>query len=572
MCAMNHSAAAPRARRAALASLLAVLLTTAVVAVSPPPTAADETGGSWRLAFVRRDDGNGAQAMVLEPGGTPRTVPLDVTPTLVRLSPSGQRLAVLKRYAYRSEDGDVSVTDLFGSCIRHAVDDNAGATGISWSPEGDVIAYTNRYVSGVDNLGQGVFTVVADRIEEPSGRLIADSVNDDSPTVHPDARRVAYATYTSEGRSDVLVRDVRSDTVTTLVDEPGDAVNPVFSPNGARLAYVHLSIDGTVSELKVAADDGSGAQVLETGLDSVREPAWSPDSTTLLVAGSKDGTPGIFAVPADGGGAVRLTTGDDVSPTAAPASPAGTSDGGGYQLVADDLSAPTYGAGCPTGLPQAPSRFVAVARPSRAAGAVATTADGLASSSMVDAGVQGPLELVAPIVGVAATPLGDGWWQVASDGGVFAHGAAPFLGSLGGLVLNQPIVAVAATPSGNGYWLVAADGGVFAFGDAAFHGSLGGLTLNRPIVGAASTPSGNGYWLVASDGGVFAFGDAAFHGSLGHLTLVEPIVSMTATRSGNGYWLTAGDGGLFALGDAPFLGSAAGTGRRYIGLVTNGSL
>ncbi|HEY5012201.1 MAG TPA: ice-binding family protein [Acidimicrobiia bacterium] len=81
-------------------------------------------------------------------------------------------------------------------------------------------------------------------------------------------------------------------------------------------------------------------------------------------------------------------------------------------------------------------------------------------------------------------------------------------------------------PSGNGYWLVASDGGIFKFGDATFHGSTGAMTLNKPIVGMASTPSGNGYWLVATDGGIFSFGDATFHGSTGAMTLNKPIVGM----------------------------------------------
>ena len=37
----------------------------------------------------------------------------------------------------------------------------------------------------------------------------------------------------------------------------------------------------------------------------------------------------------------------------------------------------------------------------------------------------------------------------------------------------KPIVGMAATPSGHGYWLVASDGGIFAFGDAGFLGSTG---------------------------------------------------------------------------------------------------
>jgi len=53
---------------------------------------------------------------------------------------------------------------------------------------------------------------------------------------------------------------------------------------------------------------------------------------------------------------------------------------------------------------------------------------------------------------------------VASDGGIFAYGDAVFYGSTGGLPLNKPIVGMAATPSGHGYWLVASDGGIFAYG------------------------------------------------------------------------------------------------------------
>ena len=74
---------------------------------------------------------------------------------------------------------------------------------------------------------------------------------------------------------------------------------------------------------------------------------------------------------------------------------------------------------------------------------------------------------------------------MAADGGVFAFGDAPFLGSTGAMHLNGPIVGMAAAPDGGGYWLVAADGGVFAFGDAPFLGSTGALHLTAPVVAAA---------------------------------------------------------------------------------------
>jgi hypothetical protein len=164
-----------------------------------------------------------------------------------------------------------------------------------------------------------------------------------------------------------------------------------------------------------------------------------------------------------------------------------------------------------------------------------------------------------PIVGMASTPAGSGYWLVASDGGIFSFGDAAYHGSTGAIHLNKPIVGMAATADGEGYWLVATDGGLFTFGDAKYHGSTGAIHLNKPIVGMAAAPGGRGYWLVASDGGIFTFGDSKFLGSTGGIRLNSPIVSMAATPDGKGYWLVAADGGVFCFGDAHYLGSLAST-------------
>ncbi len=161
-----------------------------------------------------------------------------------------------------------------------------------------------------------------------------------------------------------------------------------------------------------------------------------------------------------------------------------------------------------------------------------------------------------PIVGMAPTPDGGGYWLVASDGAVDTFGNAGSDGSMGGQPLAAPVVGMAATPDGGGYWLVAADGGVFAFGDAAFRGSMGGQPLDQPVMGMAADPATGGYWLVAADGGIFGFG-APFDGSMGGRTLEAPVVAMTATVNGAGYRSVAGDGGVFDFGVAPFYGSAA---------------
>jgi hypothetical protein len=56
---------------------------------------------------------------------------------------------------------------------------------------------------------------------------------------------------------------------------------------------------------------------------------------------------------------------------------------------------------------------------------------------------------------------------------VFAFGDALTYGSLSSQRLSQPVVAIAATPDGYGYWLVTPSGKVYNFGAAS---NLGGTT------------------------------------------------------------------------------------------------
>jgi hypothetical protein len=165
----------------------------------------------------------------------------------------------------------------------------------------------------------------------------------------------------------------------------------------------------------------------------------------------------------------------------------------------------------------------------------------------------------SPVVSMASTSDGGGYWLTSADGGVFSYGDAGYFGSAGSLPLQAPVVGMVGTPDSQGYWQVAIDGGVFTYGDAGFYGSTGSMTLNQPIVGMAATPDGKGYWLVAADGGIFTFGDAGFYGSLGSdTTLPASIVGISPTPDGGGYWLAGSGGGVYAFGDATNYGESSG--------------
>jgi hypothetical protein len=179
-------------------------------------------------------------------------------------------------------------------------------------------------------------------------------------------------------------------------------------------------------------------------------------------------------------------------------------------------------------------------------------------------------EFVPNMLQIVATPGGKGYWVYESGesglGTVDHFGDAGFFGDTTtiarttGSGFNGVPVGMAATADGKGYWEVWSDGGVFAFGDAKYYGSMGGTRLAQKVIGITATATGNGYWLFAADGGVFAFGDAKFAGSTGGLALVAPVVGMARNPAGPGYWLAAADGGVFAFGGAPFLGSVGSIG------------
>ncbi len=208
--------------------------------------------------------------------------------------------------------------------------------------------------------------------------------------------------------------------------------------------------------------------------------------------------------------------------------------------------------------------------------------------------------LDAPVVGSAAdhpTGRATGWWRPTAGS---SPSDAGFFGSMGGQPLVGPVLGMAPTPDGEGYWLVASDGGVFTFGTppstarwaaspwtnpcghgrhprrraatgwwrptAAYSASATPPSTarwpaspsTRPVVGMAATHDDGGYWLVAADGGVFPSATPS--------TSVPPATSsgpagggLLPGPGGGGYWLAAADGGLFTFGDAAFDGSMGGT-------------
>ncbi|MGO8874636.1 MAG: hypothetical protein ACLQNG_02580 [Acidimicrobiales bacterium] len=162
--------------------------------------------------------------------------------------------------------------------------------------------------------------------------------------------------------------------------------------------------------------------------------------------------------------------------------------------------------------------------------------------------------LDAPIVAMAVTPDGHGYWLVGSDGAVFNFGDAHWYGSLASqpLDVGQQIVTIVATPDGKGYWLVDQSGAVSSFGDAAvINGGqpLPASELATPIVSAAIAPDGDGAWFTDAVGHVYGSGEVQWFGSRANKQQ-HPITAIALVPSGGGYWLADAAGDVWGFGDA----------------------
>jgi hypothetical protein len=158
------------------------------------------------------------------------------------------------------------------------------------------------------------------------------------------------------------------------------------------------------------------------------------------------------------------------------------------------------------------------------------------------------------IAGIVADPRG-GYWLFTASGNVYRSSGAGWFGSAAARHAQTPIVGMASTADGRGYWMVSWAGRVYAFGDAT---KVRGISPVRSVAGIAANPRG-GYWLFSTNGNVYRSGGAGWFGSVAAHRVKRPsIVGMASTFDGRGYWLVSASGRVYRFGDAARLAIRGG--------------
>ena len=188
----------------------------------------------------------------------------------------------------------------------------AGVCGVempTMSPDGkEVVFMCSRSAGKYDLWAQAVDGT---RFTGPVRRLMDQPGTASHPMYSPDGKWIAYYRILGQER-DIWVVPAQGGGPIQFTEGPTNDIHPAWSPDGTQLAYV--ANFGDSSEIRVAGiRDGrrtSPFRVVPTPGVRPYAPHWSPDGTLLAFQGVQGGTTDIWVVPVDGGSPPRrLTTG-----------------------------------------------------------------------------------------------------------------------------------------------------------------------------------------------------------------------------------------------------------------------
>lgn len=193
-------------------------------------------------------------------------------------SPDGRAVA-FARYTAEDDRTDIYVKSLGGG-LRQVTDDGDLERNLSFGPNGYRIAFTLNEDEAIPGCNGCVYPseVATVRADGTGRRVVTDTPGREgasNPDWSPDGRTLVFTHYDDNDQEQARVETVRADGTGRRTVSSRDASQPVFSPDGAKIAFRDVS---TRDVWTINADGTGPANVtgtpgeLEVGLSWGRKP------------------------------------------------------------------------------------------------------------------------------------------------------------------------------------------------------------------------------------------------------------------------------------------------------------
>jgi dipeptidyl aminopeptidase/acylaminoacyl peptidase len=256
-------------------------------------------------------------------------------------SPDGTRLAFIAKDGQGDDaKSQVFVMPFDGGDARPVTRSKTGVDQFAWRPDGRALAYaaedSQPERKGADRFRDSfIFTtepIVARERPQPvhlflqplgsesatqltfGPQSVATGEAQSSLSWSADGKLLAFtlvpnAILNDESFSRIALLDVATKAVRSLTGRSEWESTPLFSPDGAHVAYTYSTADPqvTLAQLYVTTPNGGAGRLVSGAIDGdIGDVAWSHDSKSLLVAVPQHSTLALYRVPLDGGAAERL--------------------------------------------------------------------------------------------------------------------------------------------------------------------------------------------------------------------------------------------------------------------------
>lgn len=138
--------------------------------------------------------------------------------------------------------------------------------------------------------------------EQRPEMLVKDDCHIIAFDISPDGKAVVFSSRPSSGRlydkeADIRILDMNSKTVREFITQPGDDLNPRFSPDGKWIAFIHHPGELSNSTLRVTDAEGTDTKEVVPSFDeNIRGYEWSSDCRHMYFIGSQGVSSKVFRI------------------------------------------------------------------------------------------------------------------------------------------------------------------------------------------------------------------------------------------------------------------------------------